>query len=491
MDGNNQQEDAGHGGDEHIITVSTKNTTESPGVESHEESRTPSIEPSALEAMTIEAEVEPATVSSNPQPTISSEIPATPSAGSPKISTMQTNPAPSTSTLGLMIGGQNKKRLMIMAAAGISLLLITSALTWWFLGKDKGIVNDQQEKNVATKPAEKPRMGIAATIADGTVEYLRQGPDWQTLTPATNLQEGDMVRTGAQSRAVLTLDDGSAVRLDADTSITIASLVADDIKISQTTGALYSRVVPSDRKYTVKVESDTYEALGTAFATTNTLGESGVQVYQSSVKASGAAEAVAEGRQYYKLHSDAALAGKVTDINIDGLINNAFINWNLDEDEKETLFKDKLGVLPHIRQRAEEKAKQERAEEAARQQAAREAAEKEKLAAEEKKQTAGGKVVRGEMALSATHAGGLAWTYTGKAVYGYKLLYSKKTAEPVFGASGVESIYFSGIGDTSGTLPKKSEIGGGIYKVRVCAYTNGTENDACVDYSNTVQIVIN
>ena len=95
------------------------------------------------------------------------------------------------------------------------------------------------------------------------------------------------------------------------------------------------------------------------------------------------------------------------------------------------------------------------------------------------------------MALNATSSGSLSWTHTGKAMYGYKLLYSKNIKEPRFGVSGVESVYFSSIGETSGTLPKKSDIGSGPFYVNVCAYTNDTETDSCVDYSNTVRITVN
>src|SRR5690606_35245830 len=105
--------------------------------------------------------------------------------------------------------------------------------------------------------------------------------------------------------------------------------------------------------------------------------------------------------------------------------------------------------------------------------------------AEEKKryETSSGRVTRGTMVLS-LNGNAFNWSYTGKAVHGYKLVYSKKNDIPSFGSSA--SIYFGSISDTSGSLPDKSKIGAGKYYVRVCAYTAGTEDDPCVDYSNIV-----
>ena len=78
----------------------------------------------------------------------------------------------------------------------------------------------------------------------------------------------------------------------------------------------------------------------------------------------------------------------------------------------------------------------------------------------------------------------LNWNYTGKAVHGYKLVYSKSNTSPAFGNS--EAIHFSDMNEMSGSLPSKDSIGSGKYYVRVCAFTADTLADACVDYSNIV-----
>src|SRR5690606_39739614 len=106
--------------------------------------------------------------------------------------------------------------------------------------------------------------------------YKRADSDWQPIDNDTQLAEGDQVRTHGYSRTVLTLDDGSVVRLNAESLVSLTSLDATDIEITQEMGTVYSRVVPSDRGFRVVLDGDTYEALGTAFATSRNMSDSGV-----------------------------------------------------------------------------------------------------------------------------------------------------------------------------------------------------------------------
>src|SRR5690606_5139035 len=105
----------------------------------------------------------------------------------------------------------------IVAALG-GLLIASAALTWWFMASGEETqppVN--QTTDTVTTPVEQPKLGIAVTVVEGTVEYMKGESDWQDLVATTSLGEGDSVRTGNESRLVLTLDDGSAIRLDANT----------------------------------------------------------------------------------------------------------------------------------------------------------------------------------------------------------------------------------------------------------------------------------
>ncbi len=402
-------------------------------------------------------------------------------------------PKPITIASPLRTSGSSKKRRIILFGAAGAIAVAAAIVTWFVLASnrqsDEVLTSNQSSTSEVKK---QPRLGVAVTVVDGTVTYQKasdvqsvpnagDGP-WNPVTTDTDLNEGDHVRTGNGSRAVLTLDDGSAIRLDANSSVELTSLVATDVKITQLGGTLYSRVVASERKYSVAVTDTTYEALGTAFITVKKAGENGVQVYQNSVKADG--QTVAEGKQYYSMNTNTDLQGKVTDINIDTLIDNEFITWNLTEDEKDAKFKDKLGLLPTIKQRADEKKTEEQ------EKAAAEKAEKDQKAQEEKKKkeqnVSKEKVTRGTMNLTVSGET-FNWSYTGKAVHGYKLVWSNTNPNPHFTTD--KSIYFSGINQLTGTIPGPEKIDTGTFYATVCAYTANTETEPCVDYSPVVTFV--
>ncbi len=364
----------------------------------------------------------------------------------------------------------SKKQAVIAAVMAGVLVLGGGAAAFALLYQapvpEAQVADTTQVKQVA-------KMGVAVTLVDGAAEYQRGAGAWQALTDDSQLKEGDAVRT-ADGRVVLTLDDGSALRLDANTNVTLTSLVATDVKIAQTGGTAYSRVVPSERSYTVTVDGAEYKALGTAFSTINHTDEKGVQVYQSSVKVRGVTDAVTEGKQYFKASADAALKDKVTDINLDTAAENEFLQWNLGEDEKVDTFKSKLGVLPKVKERAEQKAKEQE-----------EATEKEKTTKKDGKNEQKDKVTRGSITATAQGTT-INWSYTGKAVHGYKLVYSKNTNTPTFGSDN--AIYYSDPASTSGKLSNKDGLPSGTYWVRICAYTAGSESEPCVDYSKTVNV---
>ena len=382
-----------------------------------------------------------------------------------------------------------RKKFVLIGSVATVALLAGGAATALLINPTK----PSAQSNVSAPETQKKiaKMGVAVTLVDGVAEYMHGDGAWQTLTADSQLKEGDSIRT-ADARVVLTFDDGSALRLDANTGVRLESLVATNVKVAHTVGTTYSRVVPSERGYTVTVDGTEYKAMGTAFATTSDSEEKGVQVYQSSVKVKGVDGTVGEGKQYYSASADAARKAKVTDINIDTAAENEFLQWNLGEDEKQQQFKEKLGVLPQVRQRAEEKAKQNEAERIKREQeiALKAKQEAERKAAEEKKKKEAKNsektlVTRGTMTATANN-GKISWTYSGKAIYGYKLVYSKTNSTPTFGTDN--AVYYGSQTDSTGTLPTK-DIPKGTYKIRVCAYTAGSENDPCVDYSNVVTIV--
>jgi ferric-dicitrate binding protein FerR (iron transport regulator) len=412
------------------------------------------IEPET--AATVLVEQEPATVADRPNVFPPTETPAQTDTASSAAAPVTTEPAKQ---------AKNKKRLMIVAALG-GLLIASAALTWWFMASGEETqppVN--QTTDTVTTPVEQPKLGIAVTVVEGTVEYMKGESDWQDLVATTSLGEGDSVRTGNESRLVLTLDDGSAIRLDANTTIRLTSLTANQIDVEHLDGIAYSRVVPSTtRTYTVSIDGTTYQAIGTAFATIKSSTQNGVWVFENSVRVNGSVDTVAEGKQFFQTADNVKLEGLVSDIDIDSLANDPFINWNLTLDEKDLTFKEKLGVLPLIKKRAAEKEKEN---------------ENENKAGDNRRSGMSGNI----MTLSVSDTSLLKWNYLGEATNGFKVVYSKESPLPVLGADS--SLHFKNNTQTSARLSTSKMKG--KYFVRVCAYT---KENTCIDYSNVVIINI-
>lgn len=485
--------------EEKVITIevsSDSTKTSSAAIENHHADKKPEMEDESSddESMAqkteiaavpmVETEIEPETVATSlveQEPATVADRPSAFTMPNEEQGPAETAPvmAPVVATAPVKAG--DRKRLVVMLAVA-GLVIVAAALAWLLLvgKKDPSTTNSGTDTTVAV-PIEQPKLGIAATITDGIVEYMQGDTEWKTITDDISLSEGDSVRTGEDSRAVLTLDDGSAIRLDANTTIKLTSLTANQVQVEHLDGIAYSRVVPSsERTYTILIDDTQYQALGTAFTTVSSDTENGVQVFESSVKVNGLTDVVAEGKQFFQTSNDEELEGSISSIDIDELVDDRFINWNVTLDTADNNFKGSLGVLPQIKMRAaaleKAAAKKKAAEEAAKKKAAEEAAAKAREAREKEAEA-------NVMTLEVAEGNLLKWSYLGTSTNGFKLVYSDDDATPVFKENS--SQYISDANQLSGRLssPKLK----GKYYVRVCAYT---KESTCINYSNVVIIDI-
>lgn len=339
------------------------------------------------------------------------------------------------------VATKNKKLFLALSLLGV---LLVGSFSWVVLTKEKNTMVPNQD--------ERPKLGAAVTLIDGIAKINNDGV-WETLSKEATLNEGDQVMTDAASRMIITLDDGSIIRLDESSAVSLESLDADAVRINNEAGDVYARVVTSERSFTVQVDGTDYSALGTAFQTINDTSNKGVQVMQSSVKVEDEESNVDEGKQFFKLHANTDLTDKVTDVSVDELKNNGFMIWNLEQDKQNESFKDKLGFLSKIEEKtAEEPAPAPAAENAS-------------------------------IKLSAsTYEKGvsLKWTVANiSGNEGFKIVRSKKTTTPTFGKD--DAAYADGAGARSYNW---KDTGGVSYTYRVCAY----KSKACSTYSNAVTI---
>ena len=297
--------------------------------------------------------------------------------------------------------------------------------------------------------------GAVITDLNGTVEY-NVGEGWNEVEPGQDLQEGHQLRTLDDSRAVVSLDDGSAIRLDSDTVITVVSLTTADVTIQNETGQVYSRVTESDtRVYTVNVGEDEYQALGTAYKTVNDTEEKGVEVYHSKVKATDSEKEekeVGEGEAFFSKSSDPELVDKVSKLDLEKLKDDEFLKWNQEKDKSEKEFSDKLGFIKDIDQPKD--------------------GDSEPAATSSD----------GISAWGSTYDDGVKISWSVKGVNtsnGFKVVYSTKDSTPSYGEDAAQ---YAGAGDSS---KKLNLTDGNKYYFRVCAWNGGS---GCSSYSNTVTV---
>jgi len=194
------------------------------------------------------------------------------------------------------------------------------------------------------------KLGVDTALVEGTVEFrLDSSGLWEKAQEGMSFSEGAQIRTLNNSRAVLNIDDGSAVRLNSNSSVVLTKLAPKHIVIGNTGGDIYTRVVSSNTR-TFQVQSDgaTYQSLGTAYRTFNTDEKEGVEVYHSKVNILGLRAngnvVVEQGERYYNVNTAATnTEGKVTELSAEELAKDEFVTWNSEQDKQD--FKNELGVL--------------------------------------------------------------------------------------------------------------------------------------------------
>jgi hypothetical protein len=192
-------------------------------------------------------------------------------------------------------------------------------------------------------------MGAELASIEGSVEY-RSADDkpWQSAAVDLPITLGMSVRVSGEGRAVVNLDDGSAVRLNSNSTVQFANLTYKHVLIENDGGQVYTRVTKSDsRIFEVKTSKSTYRSMGTAYRTIDTPEKEGVEVYHSKVNILGVTDnsvIVEQGSRYYQIdQANPDLTNKVTEIDKNAIAADSFIAWNSEEDRKE--FESELGVL--------------------------------------------------------------------------------------------------------------------------------------------------
>jgi hypothetical protein len=234
-------------------------------------------------------------------------------------------------------------------AGSLALILIIVGITAFVMTRADEVVETDSVVIVEEEPTE---LGAAIIIDEGTLEIKSEETgEWQDADTTTNISAGAELRTvGATSRAVIAFDDGSAIRLDANSEIILEEISTKRIEIKQISGYTYNRVLPSEQiTYVVTSTDAQYEAQGTAFKTATTGDEQSVEVYHSSVIETGMNKTAKEGEKLTVINkSKPTENGNITKLDIEAVKTDPFMQWNRELDEKDENFKDSLGFLKDV-----------------------------------------------------------------------------------------------------------------------------------------------
>jgi len=226
-----------------------------------------------------------------------------------------------------------KEQLIIIL---IVVVAVAGGIFWYYYNKG---LPEQTNTTVITEEKE-----LAATLAyqQGTVQVKVSDGDWQTVETDTVLHQGDSVKTGTDSKAIVEIENGDVVRLGYNTEAVLTGLKKDNVTVTQATGASYNRVAKDlVRTYQVKAGEVTVQAIGTAFDVIQKENQVDINVVESKVKVltENKTEEVVEGDK-------ATVDENKKDLTVDKMnkenLKNDWYTWNKEEDSKKT---DDLGVL--------------------------------------------------------------------------------------------------------------------------------------------------
>jgi len=105
---------------------------------------------------------------------------------------------------------------------------------------------------------------VNLSIVNGTVSADINNQGYKNISKNTILHQGDKVKTGLSGRAVLTLENGSIVRMNSNTEIILENLAVDNIYLKQLSGRTYHSF-KKQGEYKIESLNVRVTALGTKF----------------------------------------------------------------------------------------------------------------------------------------------------------------------------------------------------------------------------------
>jgi hypothetical protein len=193
--------------------------------------------------------------------------------------------------------GRRRFSKIQLAVLAVVLSLVCASAVYFFLASRQ---QDDRLQSTVSQAQKVAVLGATLATIEGTVEYTQgDGTTWQKAVGGESLRNLSSVKTVGSSRAIVLFDDGSVARLDGNSEVHLSSLKGDGTEITLVEGQVYSRVVSGKAvPFTVVTANERFTALGTAYKT-SLEGDTGtVDVYHSKVKAVAASLEVGEGNSF-------------------------------------------------------------------------------------------------------------------------------------------------------------------------------------------------
>ncbi|MFA6321990.1 MAG: FecR family protein [Candidatus Buchananbacteria bacterium] len=211
---------------------------------------------------------------------------------------------------------------------------------------------NQQDQEVPQK------LGAQIVWIEGVVEYQKGNNAWMRAENNLELEAGDSIETFSNGRVIINLDDGSALRLNYNTKVTLTSLEPNHIVITNQNGTIYNRIAKSERIYEITDGQIVYQSLGTAYQVVNTDKQQGVEVFESKVKVVKSDKTeltIDQGSKYYEKNQiNKSEEKKIVKLDTKALAEDKFVVWNKEEDKKVSDYADQMGVLSDDKETASE-----------------------------------------------------------------------------------------------------------------------------------------
>lgn len=185
-----------------------------------------------------------------------------------------------------------KKKNTVIIIAAVTITIATFITMLFILTNKNSKKNDTQGQEPSTELSNTKQNATLLSADIAYIEkkvYLSRASEnvWVEAKQGDILQEGDSVKTEADSKAVLIIDNGDAIRLNSNSEVKLFSLQPENIIIEVVEGECYNRVSSSTlNTYRTRGLGIEAIAMGTAYTFKSNVEEKSVEVavYESKVR---------------------------------------------------------------------------------------------------------------------------------------------------------------------------------------------------------------